>query len=137
MKKNIYRFLLIVFLGIGAFLSSHYRKEVYKSGDGNIFIADAGGNIVVVLILCLFFWGFTSKGGTIKINGRFNKVFDVFLMTCFYILSEIAALFVNFLGVFDIKDIYGYLIGAMLALLLVFILDKKEYDFSTRKKDNK
>lgn len=51
MKKNIYRILLIVFLGIGAFLSSQYRKDVYESGIGNMFIADAGGNIVVVLIL--------------------------------------------------------------------------------------
>lgn len=55
------------------------------------------------------------------------------LITCLYILSEIAALFVSFLGVFDIKDIYGYLIGAILALLLVFIIDKKEYDFLIHK----
>ncbi|MFK7978890.1 MAG: hypothetical protein AB8G86_02820 [Saprospiraceae bacterium] len=127
--------LLVLFLGIGAFLSSHYRKEVYESGNGNAFIADAGGNIVVVLILCLFFWGFTSKEGTVKINGEFNKVFDVFLVTCFYLLSEIAALFVNFLGVFDIKDIYGYLIGSVFALILVFILDRKEYELFIRKQE--
>ncbi len=137
MRKNIiYRLLLFIFLGIGAFLSSHYRKEVYETGNGNAFIADAGGNIVVVLILCLYFWGFTKRGGTMKIKGVFNKIFDVFLVTCFYICSEVAALLVTFLGVFDIKDVYGYLIGAVLALLLVFILDRKEYDFFINKKIN-
>ena len=43
-SRWVYIFLTFVVLGIGAYLSSIYRKEVYTNGEGN-FIADAGGKV--------------------------------------------------------------------------------------------
>ena len=104
---------------IGAFLlteagRSIYRPFIYESGINDFGIADSIGNLGGIVVQV-----FVSLA---LLNSRRSKAFNVigFLMVG-YILYEIAQPYLP-KGVFDWKDIYGTIIGAVVAALLVVVL---------------
>jgi len=104
---------------VGAFFVTEagrnvYRPFIYETGINDFGIADSMGNlggIVVQIFLSLAI-----------LNSQKAKAFNVigFLM-CGYIVYEIVQPYLP-RGVFDWKDIYGTIIGGIVAALLVVLL---------------
>ena len=93
-----------------------YRPYIYKNHIDDFGIADSIGNLGGILVQIFF--------GLAVFNSRLIK--SIRLITFFilgYILYELIQPILP-RGVFDWQDIYGTLIGGIIAVLLIFILHK-------------
>ena len=96
---------------IGRFV---YRPFIYKNEIDDFGIADSMGNSGGIIVQIFFALAIINST---RIKGLRLIVF----MVLGYILYEIAQPFLP-KGVFDIKDIYGTLIGGIIALLLFLLI---------------
>ena len=117
--KYRYTIVFLVSFIAGFFLSNSYRDYIYKNNINDYGLADAGANMVVVVVLLSSFWMFN-----IKLSD--NKVKDLIYVTTFYVLTEIASSFISLFGTYDLKDIIGYLTGGLITFFLLKVLDKGE-----------
>ena len=93
-----------------------YRPYIYKNHIDDFGIADSIGNLGGILVQIFF--------GLAMFNSQLIK--SIRLITFFilgYILYEIIQPILP-RGVFDWQDIYGTLIGGIIAVLLLFLLHK-------------
>lgn len=118
-KKLIYFFCLIIFLSIALFLSNFFRATIYSDESSSmlvVWLADIGGNIVVVPILNTLLW-------LIKRSPTNNKLKDILLVLGFYEFSEGLSFYFPDIGTFDPKDMLGYLIGSVIIFTIVFLVE--------------
>ena len=113
--------LRLVYAGIavGAFFFTEagrniYRPYIYENAINDFGIADSIGNLGGIVVQVFF---------TLAIlNSQKSKAFNVIgFLVVGYILYEIAQTFLP-RGVFDWKDIYGTVIGALSSAVLVALL---------------
>lgn len=93
-----------------------YRPFIYENHIDDFGIADSIGNLGGILVQIFF--------GLAIFNSQLIK--SIRLITCFilgYILYEIIQPILP-RGVFDWRDIYGTLIGGIIAVLLLILLHK-------------
>jgi len=109
-KRSI--IILLTLLGIGIFLSNHYRSYIYSNNLNDFGLADVGANVIVVPILFIFLHIFE-----IKLSN--NKYKSLTIVTIFYISAEILSFFVPQIGTFDMLDIVGYIIGSCISFLAI------------------
>ena len=111
--------LLYPVLAIGAFAVTEfgrhvYRPYVYEAGINDFGLADSIGNLGGIVVQI-----FASLA---ILNSRGHKAFNVIgFLAIGYILYEIVQPFLP-RGVFDAKDIYGTIIGALLATGIVLVI---------------
>ncbi|MCX2719189.1 hypothetical protein [Lentiprolixibacter aurantiacus] len=93
-----------------------YRPFIYSNNIDDFGIADSIGNSGGIMVQVFF---------TLAIlNSRGRKAFNVVVFLVIgYILYEILQPYLP-RGTFDWKDIYGTLIGGVIALLVLFLLKK-------------
>ena len=121
--KNLYKYrytiVFIISFGLAFLLSNSYRNYIYYNNINDFGLADAGANMVIVIVLLSSFWMFGIKPSN-------NKVRDLIYVTTFYILAEIASFFIPLFGTYDLTDIIGYLTGALIGFYILKFLDKDE-----------
>ena len=108
-EKIIY---ILIFYSIGFFLSSVYRPYIYSNKINDFGIADIGNNVIFIpgiYFLCNVIF---KK----PILGTYK---DIVLHTSVLIVAEILSYFINGIGTFDFKDIFGLLIGAGMTYLIM------------------
>ena len=91
-----------------------YRPFIYETGINDFGLADSMGNLGGIVVQV-----FVSLA---LLNSQKTKAFNVIgFLVVGYILYEMVQPYLP-RGVFDWKDIYGTIIGAILAALLVVLL---------------
>jgi len=114
--------LLILFLALTVYLGNYYRPYIYENKIEDYGIADVGYNIIAVINISLISWI-----GIFKITR--NKIIDVLIITVGYLVHELLSCFWPFLfGVFDTKDCIALFISGLISLLILFILNRKEFN---------
>jgi len=93
-----------------------YRPYIYENGINDFGIADSMGNLGGIVVQLFFGLAILNSG---KIKGLRLIIFFV----AGYILYELLQTVLP-KGVFDLKDIYGTLIGGILGLLLFLLIHK-------------
>lgn len=121
MNKKIRLVLLLIFLiAISAYLSTPYREYIYERNINDYGLADVGGNLFVVTILSIICWL-----GVFKISN--NRILDVLIVTAIYLILEIASYFFPYIGTFDIKDLIVLPFGTLIALWVLYGLERKNF----------
>lgn len=117
---DTYRIVYLLTAGIWFFVTEAgrfiYRPFIYSNHINDYGIADSignsGGIIVQIFVMLAFF------------NSPRNKVFRVILfLVAGYIVYEIAQLYLP-RGVFDWLDVYGTIIGGIVAAFIYFLISK-------------
>jgi hypothetical protein len=93
-----------------------YRPYIYQNNISDFGIADSIGNLVGIIVQ--IFFGLTIINSLLKKGIRI-----IFFFMIGYIIYEIAQPILP-RGTFDLKDIYGTLIGGVFALI-IFIMSHK------------
>lgn len=99
-------------------LNNFYRRQQYGVGNSD-FLADAGPNEFVILILCSAFWAF-------KWRLTRSKYLDVLVVYGLYFLMEILSWAFPNIGTFDPYDLIAYTSGALLTILIVYAVEKTQ-----------
>lgn len=106
MSKRII-FILFIFIIFSITLNTFYRPYIISHKIDDFGISDIGNNFFFIpIVYLLIFW--TRK------KFIFGKSKDILFHFTFLTFYECLSYFVNFFGVFDVKDIFGLLIGAFL-----------------------
>ena len=113
--RIVYFAMFLVSFGLTEIGRYVYRPFIYKNEIDDFGIADSMGNSGGIIVQ--IFFALTIINST-KIKGLRLISF----MVVGYILYEIAQPFLP-KGVFDIKDIYGTIIGGIIALLLFLLIN--------------
>jgi len=119
-KIDLYRIIYFIVAMMAFFVTEIgryiYRPFIYKNGINDYGIADSIGNlggIIVQIFLMLAI-----------LNSQNKKVLNVIgFVTIGYVIYEILQPYLP-KGVFDLKDIYGSLIGGGISVLIWFIISK-------------
>jgi glycopeptide antibiotics resistance protein len=112
---RIYYFILfLISYGLTEIGRELYRPIIYANHINDFGIADSIGNAGG--IIAQIFFGFLIINPSKRIGIRLIVLFSVG-----YILYEIAQLFLPG-GVFDLKDIYGTLLGGILSAVVFLLL---------------
>ena len=112
--RIVYFVIFLVSFGLTEIGRYIYRPFIYENKINDFGIADSMGNSGGIIVQIFFALAIMNST---KIKGLRLIVFIVLG----YILYEIAQPFLP-KGVFDIKDIYGTLIGGIIALLLFLVI---------------
>lgn len=109
-KRNI--IILIVCFVYSLLINSIYRPYIYINRINDFGIADIGNNLA-------FIPGVYFLSNIIRKKYVISKYNDIWL--CFLLFStvELISYFLPFIGAFDMKDIFGLLIGAVILFFLV------------------
>ncbi len=111
-KKQNFILIVLLYL-ISVFITTIYRRYIYKYKKEDVFLlADIGNNILFVPSIYLL---------TILINKKpfYGKYIDIIFIFLIFSFIEITSKFVKGIGTYDIKDIVGLFIGAIIAFLLL------------------
>ena len=112
--RIVYFILFLVAFGLTEIGRYIYRPFIYENRIDDYGIADSMGNSGGIIVQIFF--------GLAIINSTFKKGLRLILFFIFgYILYETAQTFLP-KGVFDWKDIYGTIIGGVVALILYIIV---------------
>jgi hypothetical protein len=112
---RIYYFILfLISYGLTEIGRELYRPIIYANHINDFGIADSIGNAGG--IIAQIFFGFLTINPSKRIGIRLIVLFSVG-----YILYKIAQLFLPG-GVFDLKDIYGTLLGGILSAVVFLLL---------------
>jgi hypothetical protein len=111
MSKNniVYLFLCLVY---NYLITSYYRPYIYSHKIDDFGLADIGNNISFIPGVYLLMRVFNQKYIYSK---KGDILFHFIVLSCLEILSG----FIPHIGTFDIKDILGLLIGAILLFLFI------------------
>ena len=112
--RIVYFVVFLISFGLTEIGRYIYRPFIYENKINDFGIADSLGNSGGIIVQIFFALAIINST---KIKGIRLIVF----MVLGYILYEIAQPFL-LKGVFDIKDIYGTLIGGIIALLLFMVI---------------
>lgn len=110
MKKNI--FILVLFFILSFILSNYYRDYIYNNKLNDFGLADIGNNILFipsVYILILIFYK----------KNLFGKYIDILFHFLILTLIEVLSYFIDNIGTYDFKDIFGLAIGSLVVILLI------------------
>lgn len=111
---SIYIKLLLCFL-YGFIINTIYRPYIYAHKIHDFGLADVGNNIIFIPTSYFIIGAFSKKKMPLSKN-------DVLTQVIVLSFLEIISAFVPHIGTFDIKDIFGLILGA--AILLIFEFDK-------------
>ena len=106
MSKRII-FIFFVFIFCSIILNTFYRPYIISHKINDFGISDIGNNFFFIQIVYLLIFWIRKK----FIFDRDKDILFHFALLTFY---ECLSYFVKFFGVFDIKDIFGLLVGAFL-----------------------
>ena len=91
-----------------------YRPYIYENGINDLGIADSMGNLGGIVVQIFF--------SLAILNSQKRKAFDVIgFLVAGYILYEVIHPYLP-KGVFDWKDIYGTIIGGLIAAMILVLL---------------
>lgn len=112
MKKRLKNTLLsLIFIALGIFLSTIYRPYIYLNNLQDFGLADIGNNIV--FIPCVYFLVVALKGNYLL--GKYKDImFHLIMLSIFELLSS----FIKGIGTFDLMDIFGLSLGALLTYII-------------------
>lgn len=109
-KKNIV-ILIICFL-YSLLINSVYRPYIYINNVNDYGIADVGNNLA-------FIPGVYFLSNIFRKKYIISKYTDIWLCLLLFSTLEFFSYFIPFFGTFDIKDIFGLSIGAIILFFLV------------------
>ncbi len=112
--RIIYFILFLVSFGITEIGRYIYRPYIYENNINDFGIADSMGNLGGILVQIFF-------GLTLLNSGRKKGFRIISFLVIGYIVYEFAQIVLP-KGVFDWKDIYGTIIGGIIALILFLIM---------------
>ena len=111
--------LLYAATAVAAFLvteagRSVYRPYIYRNGINDLGIADSMGNLGGIVVQVFF--------SLAILNSPKNKAFNVIgFLVVGYVLYEFVQPYLP-KGVFDWRDIYGTIIGGVVAVIVLFLM---------------
>ncbi len=109
-KRNI--IIIIVSFIYSLLINTFYRPYIYNNHLCDFGIADIGNNLA-------FIPGVYFLSNSIRSKYIISKYYDIWLCLLLFASIECFSYFIPFLGTFDIKDIFGLLIGAIILFYLV------------------
>ena len=115
-KRIIYFVIAVLFFLITEMGRNIYRPYIYANHINDYGIADSIGNLGGIMVQIFFMLAI--------LNSPKNKALRVIVFIVIgYVIYEILQPFLP-RGVFDLKDIYGTLIGGVIALFVLLIIQK-------------
>jgi hypothetical protein len=115
-KRIVYFVIAVLFFFITEMGRNIYRPYIYANHINDYGIADSIGNLGGIIVQIFFMLAI--------LNSPKNKALRVIgFIVIGYIIYEILQPFLP-RGVFDFKDIYGTLIGGVIALFVLLIIQK-------------
>lgn len=109
-KRNL--IILIVCFIYSLLINTFYRPYIYINHLSDFGIADIGNNLA-------FIPGVYFLTNIIRNKYIISKYYDIWLCLLLFGTIEFFSYFFPFLGTFDIKDVFGLLIGAIILFYLV------------------
>jgi hypothetical protein len=115
-KRIVYFVIAVLFFFLTEMGRNIYRPYIYANHINDYGIADSIGNLGGIIVQIFFMLAI--------LNSPKNKALRVIgFIVIGYIIYEILQPFLP-RGVFDYKDIYGTLIGGVIALFVLLIIQK-------------
>jgi hypothetical protein len=115
-KRIVYFVIAFLFFFITEMGRNIYRPYIYANNINDYGIADSIGNLGGIIVQIFFMLAI--------LNSPKNKALRVIVFIVIgYVIYEILQPFLP-RGVFDYKDIYGTLIGGVIALFVLLIIQK-------------
>ncbi len=109
-KKTI--IILLICLVYNFYMNTFYRPYIYSNKINDFGIADIGNNISFIPGVYFLLYLFRKKY-------LFGKITDIVFHFCFLSIVEILSAFIPHIGTFDIKDIIGLFIGALVLYFFI------------------
>tara|TARA_R110000744_G_scaffold320439_1_gene426582 strand:- start:12 stop:404 length:393 start_codon:yes stop_codon:yes gene_type:complete len=110
--KSSILFYVIFFLLFGILLNIFYRPYIYQNNLYDFGLSDMGINISFVPFTYFFLLLIRNKF-------YFGVYKDIFFHSIILIFIEILSAFINGIGVFDFKDIFGIILGMIVTVIIV------------------
>lgn len=119
------KYLIIIFsFSYGFLINNFYRPYIYKNNINDFGFADIGNNIIFIPGVYFLLIALKTK----FLLGRYK---DIFLHFTILSIVEVLSYFFKYLGNFDLKDIFGLFIGAVITYFLA-----SKYNFAEENTNN-
>lgn len=124
-KYKLYYKISIISLTINFFFGSIYRNYIYNNNISDFGIADIHPNILGVIVATFLFLGYSKE------LIRYNEIKIILATTIGFIIYEFIQI-TPLIGIFDLHDVLGSVIGGTISLLIYNLVclkyDEKYHD---------
>jgi hypothetical protein len=120
--KMKYSIVLAITFLIGIYVCNVHRDYIYENNLDSV-LADMGANLFCVPFMCYLWWATGFKPTQ-------SKVLDVTALTLVYVVNEVFTYFSPDFGTFDMLDIWGLIIGAVVTLIILRLIDDNDFQLA-------